>query len=117
MFLKCSLVVGEQSHKITGSITVTGVTAQMNPLQMSPHGSLVLVPMIPPGFRGTRASEQHFGQMNPLKFYSRILVSYDKYYDNFTKIYFPARWFVRAVIQNRDTCVPTEVESGFGILK
>ena len=29
------------------------------------------------------------------------------------KIYFPARWLVRAVIQNRDTRFPTEVESGF----
>ena len=45
------------------------------------------------------------------------LLSYDKYYDNFNKIYFSARWLMRAVIQNRDTCVPTEVESGFGILK
>ena len=73
--LKCSLVVGEQSHKITGSITVTGVTAQMNPLQMNPHGLLVLVSMILPGFTGTRASEQHFGQMNPLKFYSRSFLN------------------------------------------
>ena len=40
-------------------------------------------------------------------------LSYDKYYDNFTKIYFSARWLVRAVIQNRDTCVPTEVEGPF----
>ena len=45
------------------------------------------------------------------------LISYDKYCENFTKIYFSARWLVRAVIQNRDTHVPTEVESGFGILK
>ena len=45
------------------------------------------------------------------------LLSYDKYYDNSNKIYFSARWLMRAVIQNRDTCVPTEVESGFGILK
>ena len=28
------------------------------------------------------------------------------------KIYFPARWIVRDVIQNRDTRFPTEVESG-----
>ena len=41
----------------------------------------------------------------------------DKYYDNFTKIYFYARWLMRTVIQNRDTRVPTEDESGFGILK
>ena len=33
------------------------------------------------------------------------------------KIYFPARWLVRAVIQNRDTRFRTEVESGFRILK
>ena len=31
------------------------------------------------------------------------------------KICFPARWLVRAVIQNQDTRFPTEAESGFGI--
>ena len=36
---------------------------------------------------------------------------------DFTKIYFPARWLVRAIIQSRDTRFPTEVESRFGILK
>ena len=30
------------------------------------------------------------------------------------KIYFSARWLVKAIIQNRDTCVPTEVESDLG---
>ena len=40
-------------------------------------------------------------------------LSCDKYYDNFTKLYFSARWLVRAVIQNRDTRFLTEVESGF----
>ena len=45
------------------------------------------------------------------------LISYDKYCENFTKIYFSARWLVRAVIQNQNTHVPTEVELGFGILK
>ena len=30
---------------------------------------------------------------------------------------FSARWLVTAVIQNRDTRFPTEVESEFGILK
>ena len=44
-------------------------------------------------------------------------LSYDKYCANFTKIYFSARWLVRSVIQNRDTHVPTEVESGFGIFQ
>ena len=44
-------------------------------------------------------------------------LSYDKYYDNFTKIEFSDRWLVRAVIQNQDTRFPTEVESGFRILK
>ena len=33
------------------------------------------------------------------------------------KIYFHARWIVRAVIQNRNTRFSTEVESGFGIFK
>ena len=33
------------------------------------------------------------------------------------KIFFPARWLVRAAIQNRDTRFPTEVELGLGILK
>ena len=38
--------------------------------------------------------------------------SYDQYYDNLTKIHFSAD------LQNRDTRrVPTEVESGLGILK
>ena len=44
-------------------------------------------------------------------------LSYDKNYDNFTKICFSARLLVRAVIQNRNTRFPTEVKSGFGILK
>ena len=30
-----------------------------------------------------------------------------------TELYFSARWLVRAVLQNWDTRVPTEVESGF----
>ena len=38
-------------------------------------------------------------------------LSYNKYYDNFTQIYFSTRWLVRAVIQNRDARVPTEDES------
>ena len=46
-----------------------------------------------------------------------VCSSYDKYYDNLTKVCFSACWLVRADLQNRDTCVPTEVESGFGILK
>ena len=29
------------------------------------------------------------------------------------KIYFPARWLVRAVNQDRDSRFPTKVESGF----
>ena len=41
-------------------------------------------------------------------------LSYNKCYDNFTKIYFSARCLVRAVIQNRDTCVTTGVESDSG---
>ena len=44
-------------------------------------------------------------------------MAYDKSYDNLTKIYFSARWLVRTVLQNRDTRVPTEVKTGFGILK
>ena len=44
--------------------------------------------------------------------------SYDKYYDNLTKIHFSARWLVRADLQTQDTHrVPTEVESRLGILK
>ena len=31
-----------------------------------------------------------------------------------SKLYFLARWPMRAVTQNRDTRFPTEVESGFG---
>ena len=40
-------------------------------------------------------------------------LSYDKYYDNLTKICFSARWLVRADIQNCIICVLTEVKSGF----
>ena len=48
----------------------------------------------------------------------QVCSSYDKYYDNLTKLYFSARSLVRADLQNRDTRrVPTEVEPGFGILK
>ena len=47
-----------------------------------------------------------------------IIASYDKYYDNLTKIYFSARWLVRADLQTRDTRrVPIEIESGLGTLK
>ena len=46
-----------------------------------------------------------------------VCSSYNKYYDNLTKTYFSARWFVRAYLQNRDFRVPTEVETGFRILK
>ena len=45
------------------------------------------------------------------------LLSYCKYYDNLTKIYFFFRWLVGADLSKRDTCFPTKVEAGFGILK
>ena len=41
-----------------------------------------------------------------------VCLSCDKH-DNLTKIHFCTSWLVRADLQNRDTCVPTEVESGF----
>ena len=46
-----------------------------------------------------------------------VCSSYKKYRDNLTKIYFSARSLVRADVDNRETLVPAEFESGFGILK
>ena len=47
-----------------------------------------------------------------------VCSSYDKYYDNLTKLYFSARSLLSADLQNRDTrLVPTEVKPEFGILK
>ena len=42
-----------------------------------------------------------------------VCSSFKKYCDNLTKMYFSARWLVRADVHNGDTLIPAEVESGF----
>ena len=39
-----------------------------------------------------------------------VCSSCNRHFDNLTKIYFSARWLVRADVHNRDTLVPAEIE-------